>query len=77
MAANQQDCQLTFEKDKLALAVLVHGVYLVRQTPPENVDEHRVSRHDRVISHPPEPVVLKVGQRGHRYVTTSTVRSSV
>lgn len=36
----------------------------MRQTPPENVDEHRVSRHHRVVSHPPEPVVLEVGQTG-------------
>lgn len=59
----QQQCGLTFEKDKLALAVLVDGIYLGRQAPPENTDEHGVSWHHRVISHPPKPVVLKHRQR--------------
>lgn len=51
--------ELTFEKDKLALAVLVDGVYLGRQAPPEHTDEHGVPWHYRVISHPPKPVILK------------------
>ena len=50
---------LTFEEDELALAVLVGGVYLGRQAPPEEADEHGVPRHHRVISHPPKPVVLE------------------
>lgn len=51
--------KLTFEEDKLSLAVLVDGVYLGRQAPPENTDEHGVSWHHRVISHAPKPVILK------------------
>lgn len=51
--------ELTFEEDELALAVLVDGIYLGRQAPPEHTDEHGVSWHYRVISHPPKPVVLK------------------
>lgn len=58
-------CDLTFEEDELALAVLVHGVYLRRQAPPENADEHGVPRHHRVISHSPKPVVLEEKQRMH------------
>lgn len=53
---------LTFEKDKLALAVLIRRIYLGWQTSPENADEHGVPWHDRVISHSPEPVVLKKTQ---------------
>lgn len=49
---------LTFEEDKLAVAVLVDGVYLGRQAPPENADEHGVPRHHRVVSHSPKPVIL-------------------
>ena len=55
---------LTFEEDELALAVLVHGVYLGRQAPPENTDEHGVSRHHGVVPHPPKPVVLRGKERG-------------
>lgn len=51
--------ELTFEEDKLALAVLVDGVYFGRQAPPEDTDEHGVPWHHRVISHSPKPVVLK------------------
>lgn len=53
---------LTFEEDELALAVLVRGVDLCRQASPEHVDEHGVSRHDRVVPHSPKPVVLKEAQ---------------
>lgn len=56
---------LTFEEDKLALAVLVDGVYPGRQAPPENTDEHRVSRHYWIIPNPPKPVVLEEN-RGQR-----------
>lgn len=59
LGVTQQWPELTFEEDKLALAVLVHGVDLCRQAPPEHTDEHRVSRHDRVVPHPPKPVVLE------------------
>lgn len=55
----EQQLRLTFEEDKLSIAVLVDGVYLGRQAPPENTDEHGVSWHYRVISHPPKPVVLR------------------
>lgn len=51
--------QCTFEEDKFALAVLVDGVDLGWQAPPEDADEHGVSRHDRVVSHPPKPMVLE------------------
>lgn len=54
-----QQPELTFEEDKLALAVLVHGIYLGGQASPEHADEHGVSWHHSIISHPPEPVVLK------------------
>lgn len=54
---------LTFEEDKLALAVLIDCVYLGRQASPEHSDGHGVSLHYRVIFHPPKPVVLK-GNRG-------------
>lgn len=57
--------ELTFEEDKLALAVLVDGVYLGRQAPPEHADEHGVPWHYRVVSHSPKPVVLKES-KGHR-----------
>lgn len=56
---SQQRCELTFEEDKLALAVLVDCIYLGWQAPPENTNEHGVSWHYGVISHTPEPVVLK------------------
>lgn len=59
LGVTQQGRELTFEEDKLALAVLVHGVDLCRQAPPEHIDEHGVSRHDRVVPHPPKPVVLE------------------
>lgn len=59
LGVTQQGRELTFEEDKLALAVLVHGVDLCRQAPPEHADEHGVSRHDRVVPHPPKPVVLE------------------
>ncbi len=64
-AAADEARGLTFEEDKLALAVLVDGIYLGRQAPPEHADEHGVSRHDRVISHPPKPVVLKESKARH------------
>lgn len=66
-------CVFTFEEDKLALAVLVHSIYLGRQAPPEHADQHGVARHHRVISHPPKPVVLGDNrriiekQRKHKY----------
>lgn len=50
---------LTFEEDKFSLAVFVDSVDLGRQAPPEDADEHGVSWHDRVIPHPPKPVVLE------------------
>lgn len=53
---------LTFEEDKLVLAVLIDRIDFGWQTPPEYTDEHRVPRNHRVIPHPPEPVVLHTGQ---------------
>lgn len=52
------ECGLTFEEDKLALTVLIHGVDLRRQPFPEVADLHGVSRHHRIITHPPEPLIL-------------------
>lgn len=52
---------LTFKKDKLALAVLVDGVYPGWQTPPEHVDKHGITWHYCVVSDPPKPVILKEG----------------
>lgn len=62
-SSTEQQCEHTFEEDKLALIVLVHGIYLGRQAPPEHTDEHGVSWHHRVIPHPPKPVVLKETQK--------------
>ena len=55
---------LTFEENKTALAVLVDGVYLGGQTPPEDVDEHGVPGHHRIVLHSPQPVVLQGGGEG-------------
>ena len=55
---------LTFEENETALAVLIDGVYLGGQTPPEDVDEHGVTRHHCVVLHPPQPVVLRGGGEG-------------
>lgn len=62
---------LTFKKDKLALAVLVDGIYLGRQTPPEHVDEHGIAWHYCVVSDPPKPVILK-----ERYSATQSNKRS-
>lgn len=40
-----EEHELTFEEDKLALAVLVNSIYLGRQAAPENTDEHGVPGH--------------------------------
>lgn len=53
---------LTFEKHKFALAVLIDGVNLGWQTPPEDIDEHGVTGHHGIIFHPPKPVVLHRGK---------------
>lgn len=49
---------LTFKEDKLALAVLIHGIYLGWQTPPEHVDEHGITWHHCIVPHPPKPMIL-------------------
>jgi len=54
---------LTFEKHKFALAVLIDGINLGWQTPPEDIDEHGVTGHHGIIPDPPKPVVLHRGKR--------------
>lgn len=55
---SETGCGLTFEEDKLPLTVLIDSVDLGGQPFPEIADLHGVPGHHRVITHPPEPLIL-------------------